>query len=189
MNRQEWLQSATDMAKNIMKTKGITIPEVRVGFAPLKGKSAGICFIKSASYDDINEIFIDTEKKESEIDILGVLVHELIHASSNNEEKHGLLFKEKAVSLGLGGKMKSTVITDDFKDIFEIPLKEIGPFDYGMMRYKQQKFSFPREARKRLICDDCGYEASVKESDHERGILNCPCCNIEMEIKKKKGDK
>ena len=58
--------------------------------------------------DGVNEIWISPEGSSTD-DMLGTLVHELIHAALNNEDGHKGKFRECGLLLGLTGSMMSSV--------------------------------------------------------------------------------
>ena len=97
MERNKWLQDVSKEIALIVEATGFKVPKFRIGFAPLKGKTMGVCYRKEQSLDEVNDIFIDSDERDP-VDIMATICHELIHATSNCEEKHGAFFKEKATA-------------------------------------------------------------------------------------------
>jgi hypothetical protein len=64
----------------------------------------GECWHSSTSADEHFEIFIRADLHEPET-VLGVLVHELVHAVVPVDAKHGKHYRAAAVKIGLQGKM------------------------------------------------------------------------------------
>jgi hypothetical protein len=69
-----------------------------------KGNRVGECWHSSTSSDDHYEIIIRADLSEP-VEVLGVLVHELVHAVVPVEAKHGKLYRAAAIKIGLEGKM------------------------------------------------------------------------------------
>lgn len=115
MTREAWLNSAVEFFRPRFEEVGMPLPEkvhVSVGFPDGFGGESkyvlAICFARMASTGDINEIFISPEYDDT-ITVLGVLIHELIHAADDNKSGHKGAFAEAATRLGLTGKMTATV--------------------------------------------------------------------------------
>ena len=69
-----------------------------------KGNRVGECWHSSTSADEHFEIFIRADWAEPG-KVLGVLVHELVHAAVPIEARHGKLYRAAALKIGLQGKM------------------------------------------------------------------------------------
>ena len=91
MNRETWLWEMTKQLKTrVFKPAGIDLNlkkiKISVGFpvsggARSKNKTIGMCFKRSVSRANVNEIFINPCLDEKHVTkVAGVLVHELIHA-------------------------------------------------------------------------------------------------------------
>lgn len=113
--REAWLNQAVEVFRPRFIEVGMPLPEavhVSVGFPRgTSGESKYIlatCFIRAVSTAGINEIFISPEYDKAEM-ILGILLHELIHAADDGENGHKGPFAEAATRLGLTGKMTETV--------------------------------------------------------------------------------
>src|SRR5262249_3481660 len=116
--REGWLNAATDIIRGHFKAAGYTVPKtvhVSCGWPSSRGISSksyaiGQCWPGEASEDGTCPIFISPRLKDP-IDPCGVLsthVHELVHATVGNKEKHNKVFKKCALAVGLEGKMTAT---------------------------------------------------------------------------------
>ena len=107
--RESWLRGATNELRPYFKGCGYPLPE-KIRFAIAfpstgrKGNRVGECWHPSTSDDDHYEIFIRADLSEPK-KVLGVLVHELVHAVVPIDAKHGKKYREAAVKIGLQGKM------------------------------------------------------------------------------------
>lgn len=109
-SREAWLRSATNELRPYFDKVGYPLPSnIRFAIAfpstGRKGKRIGECWHASTSADDHFEIFIRADQADP-VEVLGVLVHELLHAALPIEAGHGKLFKVAAIKLGLEGAMR-----------------------------------------------------------------------------------
>jgi len=115
MTREQWLNAAVEVFRPRFVEIGLPLPEkvhVSVGFPDGFGAESkyvmAVCFCRDASTGGINEIFVSPEY-DNTTTVLGVLIHELIHAADDNKSGHKGAFAEAATRLGLTGKMTATV--------------------------------------------------------------------------------
>jgi hypothetical protein len=119
VTREEWLNSAKEELRPLFLIAGYDLPEkirLSVGFSGKNVRGSrngsrvlGVAYNHIISADDHTEIFITPELgKESAVDILAILVHELIHAI-HPSQGHNAIFGRTARSLGLVGALRSTI--------------------------------------------------------------------------------
>jgi len=119
--REEWLEAAVKTMTPHFEAHNYKVPAVRVsvGWGFRGGlKVAGQCWDAKASSDGVHQIFISPNRMDDPGDpyaVLPVLVHEVCHAVAGIEAAHGPEFKKVATSVGLTGKMTSTVPHDDMQ--------------------------------------------------------------------------
>ena len=107
--REAWLRAAIDELRTYFANCGYQLPDkirCAIGFPSTGRKSnrIGECWHSSTSADEHFEIFMRADLSEPE-KVLGVLVHELVHAVVPIDAKHGKLYRAAAVKIGLQGKM------------------------------------------------------------------------------------
>ena len=107
--RESWLRAATDELRPYFTRCGHPLPDkirFAIGFPSTgrKGNRVGECWHSSTSADEHFEIFIRADLSEP-VEVLGVLVHELVHAVVPVDAKHGKHYRAAAVKIGLQGKM------------------------------------------------------------------------------------
>lgn len=108
--RESWLRAATGELRPYFETCGFPIPNnIRFAIAfpstGRRGARIGECWHSSASDDGNFEIIIRADMAEP-TEVLGVLVHELVHALLPPEAGHGKPYREAALKIGLEGKMR-----------------------------------------------------------------------------------
>ena len=107
--REQWLDAAIQSVRPRFRACGYPLPDnikVSCGW-PVGSRGAkkvlGQCFAPSASSKGNVEIFISpTLDKPGQV--MGVLIHELVHAAVGNDAGHGKAFQKACAELGLTGK-------------------------------------------------------------------------------------
>lgn len=152
-----------------------------------KGKTIGAHYSHHFSKGGEQHILIHPSL-ESSIKVVGVLIHELIHAQLPTDAGHGKEFRNIAVKVGLCGKMTATEETDELKEKIASWVKKVG-------EYPHKSFDVSKGRKKqttRMIkaaCmnggSDCGegkYKVRMSRTlIMEFGEPMCPCCGHQME--------
>ena len=118
LERQQWLEAAVEALRTKFADAGYCVPEkVRVSIGwPKRAASCGAigeCWATEASSDAHNELFISPELTEA-ARILGVLGHEMAHATVGTAAGHKKPFKRCALAIGLQGPMRATTESPEF---------------------------------------------------------------------------
>lgn len=120
-NRETYLENAIGIIGELFtRNASVTVPAVRVSCGFPVGqrgskKFTGQTWDRSAAKDGKAQIFI-TPLLDDTVTVLGVLCHELIHATLGNDEGHGSQFRHVAHAIGLGGRMKDTHPTSTLEE-------------------------------------------------------------------------
>lgn len=129
--RHKWLEKARALAVLLLKDAGLEVPDtvrISIGMPFRSGRETiGQCWHKSASEDGSAEVFVSPVLKDGET-ILGVLVHELIHAALPDGEGHGKTFGKYARAVGLEGKLTAISVGEALKVPFAGFLADNGPY-------------------------------------------------------------
>ncbi len=109
-SREGWLRAATAELRPYFANCGYPIPDnIRFAIAfpstGRQGKRIGECWHSSTSDDGNFEIIIRADIAEP-VEVLGVLVHELIHVVLPVDAGHGKLYRDAAIKIGLEGQMR-----------------------------------------------------------------------------------
>lgn len=125
---------------------------------------------------------------ENSVQVVGVLIHELIHAQLPTDAGHGKEFRNIALKVGLCGKMTATEETDELKEKIGSWVKKVGEyphksFDVSKSRKKQTtrmiKASCMNQDKE---CGEGRYKVRMSRSlIIEFGEPFCPCCGHQME--------
>lgn len=151
LNRETYLQEATKtLRKSLFSPKGYKVPTVKlsISWASRGNKSSktksgvsvlGQCYPTQLSDDGINHVIItpalNGSTLEGSLRILGVLVHELVHAVDNCESGHGQAFKQCATAVGLTGQMRSTGESEWLQQLLtDKVIKKLGLFPHETLR-------------------------------------------------------
>ena len=180
--REAWLLAAVALLRPLFAAKGFSVPpcQVSCGFASTGTRSGhvGQCWsIKSAS-NELNQIFIAPTLKSS-YEVLDTLVHELVHAVDNCENKHGKEFKKIALKMGMKGPMRSAEAGPELKVTLTSLLDTLGQYPHGHLKVGMRKA--PRRDRPRAKCKHCGYQVPMLKKFLTYGPPICPKDKVEME--------
>jgi hypothetical protein len=182
-SREAWLRAATDALRGLFDIAGYPLPDAirfSIGFPSTgrRGKTIGECWHSSASEDGYHEIFIRADQAEP-VRVLGILVHELVHAAMPLGSGHGPIFKKAALAIGLEGKMihalPGAVLTAQLEKI----AKELGDLPHARLDFERRGEDAPKKQGTRLLkaeCETaaCGY--TVRITRKWLDALGAPCC-------------
>lgn len=190
MNRETWLENATEHLSRILHTAAaIEVPRVRVaagwpsrGGTSLKKRVLGECWKPSVAKDGISQIFLNP-MMDDPIQILGTLTHELIHAWDKGEHGHRGPFVEAAKAVGLTKPWTATSVGPDLKPLLVEVAETLGEYPHSPLTPSVQRA--PQTTRMlKLTADCCGYIARTTRKWIEFGLPSCPCGNeMILEVK------
>lgn len=184
--REVWLDGAVKAIRPLFKEKGYMVPaNVRAtcGFPsksalPSKRQRIGECWSDSASDGKVFEIFISPVVHNTG-DALGVLTHELVHATVGLKHGHKTPFKRCALAIGLEGKMTSTVPGPELSQFLNGVASNLGQYPHKRLNVS----SAPKNGGTRLLkceCSECGYTVRVTAKWLAVGEPICPTCGDGM---------
>jgi hypothetical protein len=185
IERQQWLEKSVTAQRKLFKSKDYVVPDtvrVSVGFprgSHGKGRAIGQCWSHEVSSDQHNEIFISPElgTKKGSVKILGVLAHELTHATVGIKAGHKAPFKRCALAVGLTGQMTATEEGPEFKEWATWHIERIGPYPAGTITLGMRKTQSTRLVK--CECAECGYIARVtRKWIGTAGAPVCPTDNV-----------
>ena len=180
--REAWLLAAVALLRPLFAAKGFSVPpcQVSCGFASTGTRSGhvGQCWSTKSASNELNQIFIAPTLK-SAYEVLDTLVHELVHAVDNCENKHGKEFKKIALKMGMKGPMRSAEAGPELKVTLTSLLDTLGQYPHGHLKVGMRKA--PRRDRPRAKCKDCGYQVPMLKKFLTYGPPICPKDKVEME--------
>jgi hypothetical protein len=161
--REYWLQQATMFLFEHMQRCGLVVVPVRVscgwpssGGMGQKRLTVGQCFSPGYCKDGIAQIFI-SPRISSSVDVLGILLHELIHASFAGQFGHGKEFSQAARKVGLAGPPTATVVGDQLLPLLNSYVEQVGPYPHAAIVPRKKE-----KAGSRLRLYECSCESPVK---------------------------
>lgn len=181
MTREEWLVAATNALKLDFEDAETEIPEkVRVtcgwpshGGRAKKNRITGECWPAKKSGDGHFEIFIAPTMADP-IEVLGTLIHELVHASVGLDQGHKAEFRKVAIALGLAGKMTATEVGAELRERLHTLVEELGVYPHAEIDPTQAKK--PQTTRMlKIECPTCGWMARTSKKWMEMGLPICAC--------------
>ncbi len=162
--REYWLQQATLFLMEHMQRCGLAPVPVRVscgwpssGGLGLKRVTVGQCFAPTMCSDGVPQIFISPRMADS-VDVLGTLLHELIHASFHCQFGHGKAFSQAARKVGLAGPPTATIVGDQLKPLLQEYVAQVGTYPHAAIVPRRKK----EKPGSRLRLYECFCDPPVK---------------------------
>lgn len=179
--REQWLNAAVALMTPLFKRKDYKVPPVRVSCgwpskAPLSKtkRRIGECWATEASSDGVSEIFISPYLDNLD-EILGTLVHEVVHAVVGVAEKHNKVFGKCARAVGLEGKLTATNSGPELLEIQKEWAKELGKYPHAKLDLSMSPVKKQSTRMIKCECMECGYVARTsKKWLDEVGAPHCP---------------
>jgi hypothetical protein len=198
-SRESWLRAAARELTPYFKTCGLSIPEnIRFAIAfpstGRQGRRVGECWHCSTSEDGNYEIIIRADIADP-VEVLGVLVHELIHAVLPADAGHGKLYREAAVKVGLEGKMRHAMPSQLLRPRLEALAESLGSLPHARLNIERGRDNKPADRPKkqkaRLLkaeCegDGCGYTVRITAKWVDE--IGAPLCPKHGAMRVERGD-
>jgi len=190
-SRESWLKAAELALRPHFEGHGYPLPEkIRYSIAftsqGRKGKATGQCIYPEASADDHFEIIIRSDRDDP-MDVIGVLVHQLVHSVTS--KRHDKRFHDAALKLGLNDKnglvdagpaqpLKHTVLNDLIVQLGPLPH---GRVDFDLINLRgselvadRKKKQVARMHKAECKSEGCGYTVRVAAKWLRVGKPHCP---------------
>lgn len=177
--REEWLTAALGEFELMAKDAGYTLPKkVKISCGWPVGsrggkKVLGQCFSPDASAGHNIEIFV-APTIDDEILVLGVTLHEYVHAIVGNDAKHGPVFAACGAALGLEGPPTRMLPGEDMVRRFKRDLlPTLGKYPHASIDYEARKRQSTRMIK--LVCPKSGYTVrTTRKWIDEQGYPTSP---------------
>ncbi len=182
--REWWLYHAAVFLFQLLEEVGVVPVPVRVSCGwPSHGGMGqgkhviGQCFAQEVCADGVSQIFISPRIAES-IQVLGTLLHELIHAAVGCEYGHGKQFSQVARRVGLSGPPTATIVDagSPLYTVLQQFVTEQGAYPHAPIRAIQKQ-----KAGSRLRLFECECDPPIKLRV-ARDELRVVCLECEQEF-------
>ena len=190
INRETWLNLMIDKSVPLFDEAGFKISDIReklkascsvmVGMRKSKKFNAIGQHLPTEWNKDSNHELLISPVLEDEITVVGVLIHEMVHAIQrhlygNDVQPHGKEFRTIALAVGLQGKMTATTESPELKIKIEKWIKEVGKYPHSKVNFDDRKKQSTRNLL--LWCPDCNWSLRTSNSNLQRVTINkCLCC-------------
>jgi predicted SprT family Zn-dependent metalloprotease len=194
INRETWLNLMIDKSVPLFDNAGFKISDIReklkascsvmVGMRKSKKFNAIGQHLPTEWNKDSNHELLISPVLEDEITVVGVLIHEMVHAIQrhlygNDVQPHGKEFRKIALAVGLTGKMTATTESPELKIQIEKWVSEIGKYPHSKVNFETRKKQTTRLLK--LECEHCGF--ICRASSGAINNFGYPShCGDEMEI-------
>lgn len=193
--REQWLEHAVlILADRVFRPADIELPAVRIsvgwpsrGGVGTKKKVIGQCWKANVASDGVAQVFISpvlgSSDRDELVKMLGVIVHELIHAVDDCESGHKGEFIRMGKAVGLTGKWTATIPGPELDVLLGQILADLGPFPHAALNPFEMEKQRPKQTTRmlKLECPADGYivRTTAKWID-DLGLPKCPC-GLELE--------
>ncbi len=189
LNREAWLQAATEALRPLFRGAGFEVPPIAVSVGwPSRGATSnskrvlGQCWFGSMTENNVPQLFISPliDDPTAPDGVLGILVHEICHVI---EAKHGPDFVKVMKKVFLEGKPTSTVASADLVERFKQMMEKLGPFPHSKIVLSDAEKKKQTTRMKKVCCPDCEYVArTVQKWLDLHGPPLCPCNKLPMKV-------
>jgi len=167
---ESWLRAATNDLRPYFDKLGYTLPEkirFSISFTSTgkRGTIPGECWHPESSEDGYYRIYLRSDTSDP-VEILGILVHELVHALLPSSVKHGKEYRKIALHIGLEGEMRNARPNPILRDRLQAIATNLGALPNAKLNYgaisdlpKKQK-----NRHRKAECLSCGYEGHNLEA-------------------------
>jgi hypothetical protein len=168
--REAWLERAASFLVDYMVQYGLPRTAVRVSCGwPSRGGLAarvaviGQCFPPTVCRDGIPQVFVSPRIEDS-LQVLGVLLHELVHAAIGCQFGHRKAFSQAARRVGLAGPPTATTIGDRLRPVLERFVAATGSYPHAAI---QLQVTHRVGSRLRLYECQCASPIKVRVARNE----------------------
>jgi hypothetical protein len=183
--REAWLLRAVQELAEPLAEAGEDLPEVRVSVGWPGGRSnrnttVGQCWSTAACADGVSQIFMSPLRgEESTVNVLGTLLHELIHAIDDCESGHRGNFARIAKAVGFVPKLTSSDNrTDELEEVLKELADRLGPFPSAAIMPSLGLVGEKKQGTRQLkvVCpDDGAIVRMTRKWLDEVGAPTCAC--------------
>lgn len=187
--RESWLQAAVVALTPLFNAVDLEVPPIRisVGFPGGRGPKTSVigqCWNSHSSADKVHQIFIHPSLDDVE-QILGVVMHELVHAIDDCESGHKGAFVKMVRALGLAGKPTATEVGEELAEELKPIIEILGEYPHAVLgSFDEGGAEGPKKQGTRMLkveCPEDGYIVRTTRKWLEIGVPTCPC-GTEMEV-------
>ena len=196
LTTEEWLKTfySGECAK-LFKQAGYTVPhtsQVDIHYSlPSKGAARGSrsqrigeAWVPECNSEGRHTILIspaiEPEEPSRSLEILGTLIHEVVHIVVGVQHGHRAPFKKCALAVGLTGKMTATTNGPELTERLTEWLKLNGLCPAGALNVSNRKKQSTRMIKAQ--CIPCNYIVRLSRSQAEKGLPLCGCCGERMTV-------
>jgi hypothetical protein len=183
--REDWLAQAVNELRPVFSALNHPLPaniRVACGFPSSNARSAknravGEHWSAKASADQHHEILI-SPVVDDVFRVLGILVHELAHASTDGDGHKGR-FPALVKALSLEGKPTATTEGAKFKAEYLPLLEDLGVYPHAALNAGTNRKTQGTRMLK-AACPHCGYTVRLSAKWASVGLPECPVDGAEL---------
>lgn len=183
--REQWLESAADYLYTDFIGELGHMPkgkswQVSCGWPSTRSQSSkrkrvGECWHPEACGDKETAHIFVSPCLDDPVEVLGTLLHELIHAICGLSAGHKGPFKRLAVAVGLEGKMTATTPSKELTERLNALTKTLGKYPHSALKGINRKKKQTTRLVKLIAESCCEYVVrTTRKWIDEQGLPSCP---------------
>lgn len=158
-----------------------------ISFAPntrTGSKTMGVCHTRAVSTGGFNEIFISPELSgDDSATVVGVLLHELIHAYLDNEDGHKGRFAKIAKAVGFTTPLTTFRPSDELSELLQSYVDLCGPIPHAALNYSDKKKQRGRHLLVKCTTEGCTFKFRTSRAQIDSmNYCGCLVCGKESLI-------
>lgn len=183
--REAWLIAAAEALSEPLAAVGEEVPPIRVSVGWPGGRSnrnttVGQCWSTESCSDGVSQIFMSPLRgEERTVDVLGTLLHEMIHAIDDCKSGHRGDFARIAKAVGFIPKLTSSDNrSEELNGTLKDTAERLGPFPSAAIMPGISAILGEKKQTTRMLklqCPSCEYTARTTQKWIDVGLPTCPC--------------
>jgi hypothetical protein len=188
--REQWLAAAAFEVSALFTRAGLNIP-ANIRFAcswPVGSRGSkkilGQCVAPEVSGDGTTEVYVVPTIAEPKM-VMGVLVHELVHAAVGVRHGHKAPFKAACDKLGLVGKATEALPGKGLQAELEPVIELLGAYPHAPVNLDGRKKQGTRMLK--AVCPETGYTVRLTKKWADVGLPYSPA-GVQMVLADDEGE-
>jgi hypothetical protein len=178
--REAWLLAGWNDIRPHFQSLGYEPPDnIRLALSFTSGGKRGIegeCWHPQYSGDNTYEIIIKADHDDP-VEILGILIHQMIHTLLSPEAKHGREFRDIALRVGMEGRMSHAMPGALLRDRLAAIAEQLGPLPHAKLDLASGAIGAKKSGVRMLKAEcpaACGYTIRILPKWAKIGLPFCP---------------
>lgn len=179
-NREDWLNKAVQLLRPLFEDKEVQPPpaiQISVGYVKgAKKNQVAWCYAsKASSCGTVSNIFVSPEREDTDVAILGSVLHEMIHAADDCASDHKGRFQRVNKAMGFLGKPTSSADKSEaLVLLLEDVADQLGPYPHIAM-IGHERLTAQKTYMLLIEHKPCGFKIRATKKQVESAVEEITC--------------